>query len=133
MSSGIATSSDTNWAVQPQKMSRAVKSQIKIEEGLYHHCSENKGADQLCGYCEADMPLCFRIYAKSQYKWGVKGSTLLEHDSVMMYRLCDNVLTFVLNNMQFQYEPHCEKTGLRGFRPGQTQARLYSHQRWLET
>ena len=23
------------------------------------------------------------------------------------------------------YEPHCEKTGLRGFRPGPTQTRLY--------
>ena len=26
----------------------------------------------------------------------------------------------------------CEKTGLRGFRPGPTQTRLYSHTRWLE-
>ena len=25
------------------------------------------------------------------------------------------------------YEPRCEKTGLRGFRPGPTQTRLYSH------
>ena len=24
-------------------------------------CSENKGADQLCGYREADLRLCFRI------------------------------------------------------------------------
>ena len=30
------------------------------------------------------------------------------------------------------YEPHCEKTGLRGFRPGPTQTRLYSRIRWLE-
>ena len=30
------------------------------------------------------------------------------------------------------YEPHCEKTGLRDFRPGPTQTRLYSHRRWLE-
>ena len=29
-------------------------------------------------------------------------------------------------------EPHCEKTGLRGFRPGPTQTGLYSHRRWLE-
>ena len=29
-------------------------------------------------------------------------------------------------------EPRCEKTGLRGFRPGPTQTRLYSHIRWLE-
>ena len=30
------------------------------------------------------------------------------------------------------YEPLCEKTGLRGFRPGPTQTRLYSHRRWLD-
>ena len=32
----------------------------------------------------------------------------------------------------FIFEPRCEKTGLRGFRPGPTQTRLYSHRRWLE-
>ena len=31
------------------------------------------------------------------------------------------------------YEPHCEKTGLRGFRPDPTQTRLYSYRRWLES
>ena len=30
------------------------------------------------------------------------------------------------------YEPRSEKTGLRGFRPGPTQSRLYSYRRWLE-
>ena len=30
------------------------------------------------------------------------------------------------------FEPRCEKTGLRGFRPGPTQTGLYSHSRWLE-
>ena len=30
------------------------------------------------------------------------------------------------------YEPHCEKTGLRGFRPGPIQTGLYNHTRWLE-
>ena len=29
-------------------------------------------------------------------------------------------------------EPRCEKTSLRGFRPGPTQTGLYSHRRWLE-
>ena len=29
-------------------------------------------------------------------------------------------------------EPHCEKTGLQGFRPGPTQTCLYSYRRWLE-
>ena len=27
------------------------------------------------------------------------------------------------------FEPRCEKTGLRGFRPGPTQTRLYNHRR----
>ena len=31
------------------------------------------------------------------------------------------------------YEPRRQKTGLRGFQPGPTQTRLYSHRRWLET
>ena len=29
-------------------------------------------------------------------------------------------------------EPRYEKTGLRAFRPGPTQTRLYNHKRWLE-
>ena len=29
-------------------------------------------------------------------------------------------------------EPRCEKTGLRGFRPGLTQTGLYSYRRWLK-
>ena len=33
-------------------------------EGLYYPCSENKGADQLRGYREADLRLCFRICKK---------------------------------------------------------------------
>ena len=32
----------------------------------------------------------------------------------------------------FVNEPPCEKTGLRGFRPGPTQTGLWSHRRWLE-
>ena len=53
--------SDTNRAVQPQKMARSFKFRIYEEEGLYYLCSENKGADQLRGYREADLRLCFRI------------------------------------------------------------------------
>ena len=29
---------------------------------MYYPCRENKGANQLCGYREADLRLCFRIY-----------------------------------------------------------------------
>ena len=55
------TWSDTNWAVQLQKMARGLKLRIWKVEELYYLCSENKGADQLLGYREADLRLCFRI------------------------------------------------------------------------
>ena len=55
------TWSDTYQAVQLQKMARDLKFRIKKEEGLYYLFSKNKGADQLRGYREADLRLCFRI------------------------------------------------------------------------
>ena len=53
--------SDTNRAAQAQKSARCLKFWIQVEEELYYPCSENKGADQLRGYREADLRLCFRI------------------------------------------------------------------------
>ena len=61
---GVSTKSDTNRAVQPQKMARGLKFRIEEEEELYYPCSENKGADQLRGYREADLRLGFRICKK---------------------------------------------------------------------
>ena len=55
------TISDTNQAVQLQKLTRDLKFLIQEEEELYYLCSENKGADQLHGYLEADMRLCLRM------------------------------------------------------------------------
>ena len=63
-SSGFPTRSDTNQAVQPHKMARDLKFGIYEVEGLYYLCSKNKGADQLHGYREADLHLCFRICKK---------------------------------------------------------------------
>ena len=57
----LPTWSDTNPAVQLQKMAKGLKFWIKKVESLPYLCSENKGADQLCGYREADLRLCFRI------------------------------------------------------------------------
>ena len=37
---------------------------MKVVQGLYYPYSENKGADQLRGYREADLRLCFRICKK---------------------------------------------------------------------
>ena len=34
---------------------------MKEKEGFYYPCSENKGADQLRGYCEAGLCLCVPI------------------------------------------------------------------------
>ena len=59
LSSGFPTRSDTNSAVQTQRMARGLKFWIYVVEGFYHLCSENKGADQLRGYREADLRLCF--------------------------------------------------------------------------
>ena len=56
------TWSDTNQAIQLQKMARGLKFRIMKVGGLYYLWSENKGADQLHGYREADLRLCFRIY-----------------------------------------------------------------------
>ena len=53
--------SDTNRPVQLQKQARSLKFWGYVEEELYYPSSENKGADQLRSYCEADLRLCFRI------------------------------------------------------------------------
>ena len=53
--------SDTDRPVQLQKMARSLKFRIYEEEELYYPCSENKDADQLRGYREADLRLCFRL------------------------------------------------------------------------
>ena len=55
------TWSDINQAVQLQRMARGLKIRILKEEGFYYLCSENEGADQPCGYREADLRLCLRI------------------------------------------------------------------------
>ena len=55
------TRSNTNRPVQSQKQARSLKFWILVEEGVYYTCSENKGADQLRGYREAGLRLCFRI------------------------------------------------------------------------
>ena len=57
----VSERSDTNRSVEAQKRARSLKFQISVEEELYYPKSENKGADQLRGYREADLRLCFRL------------------------------------------------------------------------
>ena len=70
LSSGFLTSSETNRAVQPQKMARNLNFRFWVVEEMYYLCSENKGADQLCDYCTADLRLCFHI-CKKRFSHGV--------------------------------------------------------------
>ena len=67
LSSGFPTISDTNWALQPQKIARGLKFQSKEVERLYNLCSENKGADQLWGYHAADLCLKFLHMEKASF------------------------------------------------------------------
>ena len=66
-SSGFPTRSDTNRPIQSQKQARSFKFRIYEEEKLHYPCSENKGADQLRSYCEADLRLSFSHVQKSGF------------------------------------------------------------------
>ena len=62
--------SDTNRPVKAQKRARSMKFCIYEVEGVYYPSSENKGADQLRGYREADLRLCFRLCRLLVFPWG---------------------------------------------------------------
>ena len=74
-------SSDTNQPVQLQKQARSLKFLIWEEQEVYYPCCENKGADQLRGYREADLRLCFCIRRLLVFSCGgsftVRGSELV--------------------------------------------------------
>ena len=55
-----------NRAAQPQKIARLKISDLE-SGGLHYFCGKNKGADQLRGYCEADLGLCFRSMQKAGF------------------------------------------------------------------
>ena len=58
---GFPARSDTNRPVQSQSKLEAENFGFKKKRELYFPSSENKGADQLHGYREADLHLCFCI------------------------------------------------------------------------
>ena len=62
--------SHTNRPVQAQKQARSLKFWIYKVEELYYPRSENKDADQLRGYREADLRLCFRLGRLLVFPWG---------------------------------------------------------------
>ena len=61
------TRSDTNQAIQSQKMARSLKFRIQKVKRLYDlcTCSKKKDAEQLHGYLTTDLHLCFCICKKS--------------------------------------------------------------------
>ena len=68
--------SDTNRPVQAQTRARSLKFWRRVEEELFYPSSENKGADQLRGYREADLRLCFRLCRLLVFPWGGSFTTI---------------------------------------------------------
>ena len=58
--------------------------------------------------------------------------TELEEVKILAHTHSDIGWVSLLNCHCLLNEPRCEKTSLRGFRPGPTQTGLYKHRRWLE-
>ena len=75
--------SDINRPVQLQKQARSLKFWSYVEEELHYPSSENKGADQLRGYREADLRLCFRLGRLLVFPRG--GSNELCHDEKTIF------------------------------------------------
>ena len=70
---------------------------------MYYPCSENKGADQLRGYREADLRLCFRLCRLLVFP--CDGSNI---DHSTFYGMCE-MKYYVLSNafrVQESYEIH---------------------------
>ena len=95
--------SDKNRPVQAQKRDRSFKFRIKVEEELYYQSSENKGADQLHGYREADLRLCFRLCRLLVFPRG--GSYLVKYRYLSAYRLGNSSSVY---NVLFVSEPDCQ-------------------------
>ena len=69
-SSRFRARSDTNWAVQPQKMAERLEISDLRSRGIVlsmYRCSEYKGADQLHGYRLVDLRLCFSHMQKAGF------------------------------------------------------------------
>ena len=56
---------------------------VILDHPSYYLCSENKGADQLRGYREADLRLCFRICKKPVFSQ--RGSYSLNYFYHVLY------------------------------------------------
>ena len=94
---GVSDRSDINWSVNSQEKARSLKFVTYDEEKCYYPRSENKGANQLCSYCTADLRLCFCIGNNPVFsRCGSLATTsyLLHKDS--LYYSCKLILYLVL-------------------------------------
>ena len=55
---------------------------------MYYPSSENKGADQLRGYREADLRLCFRICRLLVFPWGGSFGMILNFKPLAIFCGC---------------------------------------------
>ena len=74
-----------------------------------------------------NYPLAFGLIA-------IKSSTtyLFRFIVKLLFFVIDIAINDPVHEVETIFYPRCEKTGLRGFRPGPTQTGLYSYSRWLE-
>ena len=66
---------------------------------MYYPCSENKGADQLRGYREADLRLCFRICKKPVFSQ--RGSFSANIFEKTFLSKIDDVISSSINLLSF--------------------------------
>ena len=66
---GFLTKWGTKRPVQLKKQARGLKFWRQVEAKLNYPSCKNKGADQLCSYCTADLCLCFRIGKNLVFSW----------------------------------------------------------------
>ena len=89
-SSVLLTRSDTYQSMQLQR-ARCLKFRIQEEEELYYLCSKNKGADQVCTYCTADLRLCFLIGKILVFSWHgsyMKSTYNISHNKTFVFHSC---------------------------------------------
>ena len=73
-------------------MARGLKFRILKVDSNIDPCSKNKGADQLRGYCEADLHLCFCICKKPVFSQRGSNRPYLESEILQMCM----ILTLIL-------------------------------------
>ena len=67
---------------------------------MYYPSSENKGADQLCGYCEADLRLVF-AYAKFDFSQRGYYNINIKFTNLLLISLCHKEILLVESRAQY--------------------------------